>query len=86
MFFTLPDQDVITALYGEKIKIIDTLKYNLSDRILHIHNANLTKERIDLDWIRKNGVVIHYYGKNKPWDDSYFGKLDVFYHEVEEVK
>lgn len=86
MFFTLPDQDVITALYGEKIKIIDTLKYNLSDRILHIHNANLTKERIDLDWIRKNGVVIHYYGKNKPWDDSYFGKLDVFYHEVEKVK
>lgn len=84
MFFTLPDQDVITALYGERIKIIDTLKYNLSDRMLHIHNANPAKERIDLDWVRKNGVVIHYYGKNKPWDDIYFGKLDVFYHEVED--
>lgn len=36
----LPDQDVLTALYGDKVKIADALRYNISDRILIFHNAD----------------------------------------------
>ena len=44
----LPDQDVITALYGDKVKIIDTMKYNLSDRMLYLHNSDIRNKKIDL--------------------------------------
>jgi lipopolysaccharide biosynthesis glycosyltransferase len=77
----LPDQDILFALYGDKIKLLDSLRYNLSDRILRFYNADPSHPRRDVDWVRKNTVVIHYCGKAKPWKDRYVGKLDVFYWE-----
>lgn len=79
----LPDQDIITALYGGKTIIADSLKYNMSDRLLSFHNASPANKKIDLDWIRKNTVIIHYFGKNKPWKENYKGILDCFYKEIE---
>ncbi len=63
---TLPDQDIIIGLYGDKIGLLDTMRYNLSDRILAIYNAEAGHEKRDLNWVRENGVIIHYYGKQKP--------------------
>jgi lipopolysaccharide biosynthesis glycosyltransferase len=80
----LPDQDIITALYGSKTGILDTMKYNLSDRMLSIYNSDKSHEKIGLDWVRKNAVIIHYYGKQKPWNKAYLGKLNVFYHELKD--
>jgi len=79
----LPDQDIITALYGSKIKLVDSLKYNLGDRDLNIYNINNPKKQIKLKWVCKNTVIIHYYGKNKPWNDNYKGILDCFYKKIE---
>lgn len=81
-YLTLPDQDIITALYGNKIGILDTMKYNLSDRMLSFYNSDPSHDKVDLEWVRKNTVVIHYYGKQKPWKKPYLGKLDVFYREL----
>lgn len=81
-YLTLPDQDIITALYGNKTGILDTMKYNLSDRMLSFYNADLTHKKIDLEWVRENTVVIHYYGKQKPWKKTYLGILDTFYLEL----
>ncbi len=82
-FFILPDQDVISALYGDRVKLIDTFIYNLSDRLIYMNNLSpITNELIDMDWVRKNTVIIHYYGDNKPWKENYRGILDVFYNEV----
>ena len=77
----LPDQDILAALYGDKIKLLDTLLYNLSDRVMNIHNTAHPHHKIDLPWIRENTVVIHYCGRNKPWKDDYIGELGVFYEE-----
>lgn len=82
-YFILPDQDIITALYGDRVKIIDTFMYNLSDRLIYINNMSpVLHEIIDLDWVRKNTVIIHYYGDNKPWKENYKGILNVFYDEI----
>ena len=67
--FLLPDQDMV---------------YNLSDRILALHNAQLLAEPVDLDWVRAHTVIIHYCGRLKPWKPHYVGVLDVFYHELME--
>ena len=80
--FWLPDQDLLTVLHGDKILLADTQKYNLSDRILNIYNANPKNPRRNLDWVRENTVVIHYCGKNRPWKPHYIGQLGVFYEEI----
>ena len=77
----LPDQDILTALYGDRVKLLDSMIYNLSDRLLTLYNANPKNEKRGLGWVRENSVIIHYYGRNKPWKRRYYGILDVFYQE-----
>ena len=78
----LPDQDILTALYGHRVKLADALKYNLSDRDIDFYNADPSHTKIDLDWVKKHGVILHYYGRNKPWKENYKGILGVFYEEI----
>lgn len=80
--FLLPDQDILTALYGDRVHLLDSMVYNLSDRILALHNAQLRNAPVDLDWVRAHTVIIHYCGRLKPWKPHYVGVLDVFYHEL----
>lgn len=78
----LPDQDILTGLYGSHIKLADTMRYNLSDRILAFCNADPKQPKRNLDWVRRNAVIIHYCGRNKPWKEGYIGVLGVFYNEL----
>ena len=77
----LPDQDILTALYGDRVKLLDSLVYNLSDRTLRLYNATPGNERRDLDWVRRHTVIVHYFGRNKPWKAYYHGVLGTFYYE-----
>lgn len=54
----------------------------LTDRILAFYNPDPSHEKFDLTWGREHGVIIHYCGKNKPWNGSCSGVLDVFYKEL----
>ena len=67
------DQDVLTALYGDKTKLVDYRKYNLSERMMNFYNLRNPRSRIDLDWVKKNSVIIHYCGRMKPWKGKYIG-------------
>ncbi len=80
----LPDQDILTALYGDRVKLLDSLKYNLSDRTLALYNSEPGKEKLGLDWVRKNTVVVHFFGRNKPWKENYLGILGALYWEYAE--
>lgn len=82
----LPDQDILTALYGHRVKLVDALKYNLSDRDIDFYNADPSHSKIDLAWVRKHTVIIHYYGRNKPWKENYKGILDIFYTELKTLR
>ncbi len=83
----LPDQDIISVVYGNKIKIVSDLKYNLGDRNLNYYNLNNPKSKIGIKWIRKNTVIIHYFSRNKPWHKGYVGRLGCFYNKfVEEME
>lgn len=79
----LPDQDILTALYGEYVKLIDNLQYNLSDRTLAAYNVDPRNMGIDECWVKENTSIIHYFGRNKPWKKNYVGILDVFFKELE---
>ena len=79
-FLMLPDQDIISSLYGSKIFALDTFRYNMTER-LYLQHAPFEKD-LDIDWVRKNSVIIHYCGRNKPWKPNYRGQLDIFYNEM----
>lgn len=78
----LPDQDILTALYGDRVKLVSTLHYNLSDRVLGLYNAEAGRKKLDTDWVRRNTAIVHYCGRNKPWRPGYTGTLGVFYREM----
>ncbi|MBP3399907.1 MAG: glycosyltransferase family 8 protein [Erysipelotrichaceae bacterium] len=77
----LPDQDILTCLYGKKTKLIDPLIYNINDRVICIHNTS-NNEKIDEEWVKENAVIVHYFGKNKPWRVGYEGVLGECYYEI----
>ncbi len=76
----LPDQDILTALFGDNVRILDSRIYNMTDR-LFIRCSAVPSERLSLEWVRQNTVVVHYLGKTKPWQKNYIGPLGVFYRE-----
>lgn len=73
------DQDVLFKFFGNKMLLVDRYKYNLADRHITQYNKKHKKNPIDLEWVEKNNVIIHYLGRNKPWKDDYKGILKDYY-------
>ncbi len=74
----LPDQDVISAVYSDKIIPLDPFVYNMTERLL-LHPEAIER-KIDMSWVAKNTAIIHYCGRNKPWKDYYVGYLGYIWH------
>ena len=79
-FLMLPDQDIISSLYGSKIFALDTFRYNMTEK-LYIGHAPFEKD-LNLEWVKENSVIIHYCGRNKPWKSNDRGVLDIFYNDT----
>ncbi|MBQ7817156.1 MAG: glycosyltransferase family 8 protein [Oscillospiraceae bacterium] len=75
----LPDQDIISAIYSDKIVAIDPYIYNMTERMLHSPKSVIRD--VDIDWVKQNSAIIHYCGRNKPWKENYAGLLDCFYKQ-----
>lgn len=74
----LADQDVLNALYGERILPLDENLYNLDERCFRRLCA-VNGEESAYAFVRQNTCIIHYNGKYKPWRENYKGKLQGFY-------
>jgi UDP-glucose:(galactosyl)LPS alpha-1,2-glucosyltransferase len=73
----LPDQDVISGLYGASILPLDPYVYNLTEKLFALRPES--DAWLDLGWIEKNTVIVHYCGRNKPWKENYVGALDGYW-------
>ena len=76
----LPDQDIISALYGQRILPLDPICYNMTEKLFALHRHN--GDGMTLEDVRRQSAVIHYCGRNKPWKPGYIGELNVFYEEA----
>lgn len=74
----LPDQDVISAVYCDKIMAIDPYIYNMTEKMML--SPKSIKNDVDFNWVDQNSAIVHYCGRNKPWKDNYNGVLDCFYN------
>ena len=79
----LPDQDVISGLYANKILPLDTYVYNMTEKLL---KQKYFLPHISERWIKENSVIIHYCGRNKPWQKKYKGSLNSFYNYYKELE
>lgn len=79
----LPDQDIISGLYGAEITLIDPCRYNMTERLFALHPE--AKSWLNLDWVKEHAVIVHYCGRNKPWKPGYVGALGAFYQDAETV-
>lgn len=81
----LADQDLINILYDGRIKTVTEYKINLDERTFkHL----LKRCSLDecLEFVAVNTLIVHYNGKNKPWNSEYPGYLNRFYDEYSDSR
>lgn len=65
----LPDQDVLNALYGDRIKSVPDQIYNYDTRKGPTYET-ISLGEWTLDWVMKHTVILHYCGRDKPWQED----------------
>lgn len=68
----LPDQDILNALYGSMILPVDDSILNYDARQFEEYWLDSQGVK-DMDWVMDNTVILHFYGKIKPWQKEYIG-------------
>lgn len=74
----LPDQDILNGLYWDRIKPLDDSLYNFDARKSNIYYL-LSSGLKDVDWIMDHTVILHFCGRQKPWNKGYVNKFTVLY-------
>lgn len=77
----LPDQDVFNILYGKQTMPVDDVIWNYDVRNYSKYLIRSTGKN-NLNWTMQNTAVLHFCGKNKPWQEDYknpFGMLYLHY-------
>ena len=74
----LPDQDILNALYGERIYPLDDAIYNYDARNYSSYLLR-SKGEEDLVWVMENTVVLHFCGRDKPWKKNHRTKFTALY-------
>lgn len=74
----LPDQDVLNALYGERILPVEDVRWNYDARYYSGYLLRSAGE-YDLGWVMQNTSILHFCGKEKPWKPKYIHRFGILY-------
>ena len=74
----LPDQDILNAMYGDKVLPIKDSIYNYDARN---YSSSLlrSKGEEDLEWVMENTVVLHFCGRDKPRKKNHRTRFTTLY-------
>ncbi len=80
----LPDQDVFNALFGNKTLLIPDEIWNYDARK---YSQYLLRSggTMDETWLIQNTAVLHFCGKEKPWDPHCHYRLALLYRHYEQL-
>lgn len=74
----LPDQDVLNALYSERILPVEDVLWNYDAR--NYSNYLLRSGGVyDLQWVMEHTAILHFCGKAKPWKRNYLYRFGILY-------
>lgn len=74
----LPDQDVLNALYGAQIYALDDTLWNYDVRNFTKYHVQ-SRGEISADWIMRYTAILHFCGREKPWNDNYRRRFGILY-------
>lgn len=80
----LPDQDLLNAMYGERILPLDDALWNYDARNYNnylLHSAGTC----DLRWVMEHTVILHFCGKAKPWKPGYIYRFGMLYQHYAQM-
>ena len=80
----LPDQDILNAMYGNRILQIDDSVWNYDARN---YNTYLLRSAgvCDMDWVMKHTAILHFCGKSKPWQKRYIHRFGILYKHYQQL-
>jgi len=74
----LPDQDLLNALFSDRILPLDDALWNYDVRNYSSYLLRSAGER-DLRWVMQNTAILHFCGKAKPWKPRYMYRFGLLY-------
>ena len=74
----LPDQDILNALFAERILPVDDTLYNYDVRQYDAYRLLSSGEKT-MDWVMENTAILHFCGRFKPWTPSARGRFVALY-------
>lgn len=74
----LPDQDILNAMYGDKVLPLKDSIYNYDARNYSTYLLK-SKGEEDLTWIMENTVILHFCGRDKPWKKNHRSRFTALY-------
>ena len=74
----LPDQDILNAMYGDRVLALKDSIYNYDARNYSSYLLR-SKGVEDLAWVLENTVVLHFCGRDKPWKKNHRTKFTALY-------
>lgn len=78
MELLLPDQDILNALYSERILPLEDVLWNYDAR--NYSNYLLRSGGAwDLPWVMEHTAILHFCGKAKPWKPRYPYRFGILY-------
>jgi len=80
----LPDQDILNSLFAKQIRKLDEIEFNYDTRFYRFYRL-LSKGKIDMDYVMRHTVILHFCGKKKPWHPNYRGEFHALYKHYEKL-
>lgn len=74
----LPDQDVLNALYGQYILPLEDVIWNYDARN-YSNYLMRSLGKADLRWVMEHTSILHFCGKDKPWNERYRYRFRILY-------
>ena len=74
----LPDQDLLNALYGDRILPLEDAIWNYDARNYNTYRM-ASSGRYDTNWVMDHTAILHFCGRGKPWKPGYLYRFGVLY-------
>lgn len=80
----LPDQDMLNALFGDRILPLEDVIWNYDARDYQAYLL-ASGGQYDTDWVVRHTAVLHFCGKSKPWKKRYPYRFGLLYKHYEKL-
>ena len=80
----LPDQDVLNALYGNRILPLEDVLFNYDARNYSSYLLQSSGLH-NVKWVMEHTVILHFCGRAKPWKAGYMYRFGLLYQHYEQA-